>query len=735
MPSHVGHFARRHAFPLAWSASRGASLACLSFTPFGGRGLSVTRVKLTDVGDRSLARPLSTLPSNLAAAAQRYLPPQTPAGVSSVDSAPTTTSPSTTPGGGPANITPALRQVLTSAANNGRGRSGSLTLPASGLSNAFGPSVFSSSWLAGRSSLNQSTRPATYGDMSPAHSIESFENDAQSTLDYLGLAEPHANPSYVPATLSDLRAQAQQQIQQSRIRASTISSPYRGRSALMGAFTADSLGSDAGSEDLDLQLVYEDALNYPIAAAQQPYGAPPQMLNGFRNSPHLSASNRPRATSVGTLLDSPKVRLPGSPAVLPGRAGAFDYATAPVVTPGQDAGLLAASAAAAKRPGMYSDRSYSDMDISHIQQLQSGASVVRFLNEGAQSTSNTPRSHTPELGLGMQQQQQMLPPPQQFQQSIPPPPPQPPVSAQIPTRSLWIGNLDPEMTTQELLHIFHTYGAIESLRLLPDKECGFVNFVEKDNAIRAMDDVRNRLGGHISSTGAGAPVRVGFGKIDSVPPPPEISGGGAGGPSFGAGSGAGGADSQSSPTRALWVGSIPSSTTPARLLTIFSPFGPIESVRVLTHKNCGFVNFERLDSATVARKTLNGRDILGPEVGAIRIGFARVPVKAVPGSSPDDSAMTSNLAIASNLASMGDMSVGASIHALRQIKGAGSVPADQQVLGGSIEDYRSNLVLDLVTAGEHTLVGNSTDGLPNGGTGRMAPVSEEQVSRAPLFCR
>jgi protein JSN1 len=54
--------------------------------------------------------------------------------------------------------------------------------------------------------------------------------------------------------------------------------------------------------------------------------------------------------------------------------------------------------------------------------------------------------------------------------------------------------------------------------------------------------------------------------------------------------GLGGMESQvqSTPTRALWIGSIPSTTTPATILNVFSPFGPIESARVLTHKNCGF---------------------------------------------------------------------------------------------------------------------------------------------------
>ncbi|KAL0953699.1 hypothetical protein HGRIS_004893 [Hohenbuehelia grisea] len=39
------------------------------------------------------------------------------------------------------------------------------------------------------------------------------------------------------------------------------------------------------------------------------------------------------------------------------------------------------------------------------------------------------------------------------------------------------------------------------------------------------------------------------------------------------------------------------------------------------------VDFQRLEDAVRARKALNGRNLLGSDVGAIRIGFAKVPVK------------------------------------------------------------------------------------------------------------
>lgn len=128
------------------------------------------------------------------------------------------------------------------------------------------------------------------------------------------------------------------------------------------------------------------------------------------------------------------------------------------------------------------------------------------------------------------------------------------------------------------------------------------------------------------------------------------------------------------------------------------------------------VNFERLDDAVRARKALNGRDVLGSDVGAIRIGFAKVPVKnGQEGSgSPSENASMAQ--------GVGDLSVGATIHALRGIKGASTIPAEQQVLGGAVENYRSNLLLSMIASGMHT--GQTADGKP---TGWPASVTEQQM--------
>lgn len=85
------------------------------------------------------------------------------------------------------------------------------------------------------------------------------------------------------------------------------------------------------------------------------------------------------------------------------------------------------------------------------------------------------------------------------------------------------------------------------------------------------------------------------------------------------------------PTRALWIGSIPVSTTVSSLDAIFSRYGTIESTRVLTHKNCGFVNFERVESAMQAKSLLNGKEIF-PGAGAVRIGYAKAPTASTSGT-------------------------------------------------------------------------------------------------------
>ncbi|RMZ85854.1 hypothetical protein DV737_g466, partial [Chaetothyriales sp. CBS 132003] len=91
-------------------------------------------------------------------------------------------------------------------------------------------------------------------------------------------------------------------------------------------------------------------------------------------------------------------------------------------------------------------------------------------------------------------------------------------------------------------------------------------------------------------------------------------------------------------SRSLWIGSIPNSTTMSSLDAIFSHYGAIESTRVLTHKNCGFVNFDKVENAVRAKQMLNGKEIF-PGAGPVRIGFAKAPT-ASNSHTPNDHVQT-----------------------------------------------------------------------------------------------
>ncbi|KAG2181255.1 hypothetical protein INT43_008838 [Umbelopsis isabellina] len=182
-------------------------------------------------------------------------------------------------------------------------------------------------------------------------------------------------------------------------------------------------------------------------------------------------------------------------------------------------------------------------------------------------------------------------------------------STQAPTRSLWFGNVDPTLTVPELIQIFSPYGSIESARVLPDKECAFVNFVNLEDALMAKEDFGTKLANSLG----GSFVKVGFGK-------PEVATATSSNNDMN--------NTVQGPTRALWIGNLPSSTTATMLRTVFSTFGVIESARILAHKNCGFVNFDNQEDAIRAKKALHNVEIMGPGTGAVRVGYAKVPAKS-----------------------------------------------------------------------------------------------------------
>ncbi|TKY90500.1 hypothetical protein EX895_000498 [Sporisorium graminicola] len=381
-------------------------------------------------------------------------------------------------------------------------------------------------------------------------------------------------------------------------------------------------------------------------------------VNGSVNRASASP-NRPRATSMG-VLDQPHSRAPvlsqyraGPPGVLPSTLGGFDTTSTPpgfsshLNLPVLSAGLApntdsasdlsaflangrnrAGTIAAFSGPG---GRARAEQALLRMTQMQYEASLARDAQSRPSSSSASEASSMVDVyGHARTQQLQQRPGSQKSGANSP---------FVQPTRTLWIGHLRPTVNSSDLLQILSRYGSIETIRLVPEKSCAFVNFVDIADAIRAKDDVLGRLAGRlgVGTMGPEGLVRVGFGKPESVPqaglggfaPNTDTLGGLVDGA---AGSEAFGAEPVSQEaSRALWIGSIPSTTSTETLVSIFAPFGPIESIRVLASKSCAFINFDRLDDAMVARKALHGREVLGAEVGPVRIGFAKVPARVSDG--------------------------------------------------------------------------------------------------------
>lgn len=350
---------------------------------------------------------------------------------------------------------PALRHsasIASSAATsaiterNSRLRSGSLTLPtAVGLSNAFGGgSIFSTSWLS-----NSRNGGSNLGGLDEVRSVTSMDtaDDYDHTLDYLGL-DDNLRPHPTAATMSELRIQAQAALTSglnnpSRLRASTVSGgPYRIRSATGSSNLLSTPNAEEEEEDmrgmLDGYGVYngQQIEGYDNGLSQDYYAQ--YVAKGFKPGQHLgsNASVRPRAISVG-MLDDPSRTVPRT-SVLEAQSNL--YGNDLLGSQNTLAGSLALAAGN-----------------TTLNKMQSGATNAARYGanaEGQLSRANSylaaPTSQGRSLSPKSENQQN------QHQQ-------------QTPTRSLWIGNLDSSVTSEQLIHVFAPYGAIESLRLLPEK--------------------------------------------------------------------------------------------------------------------------------------------------------------------------------------------------------------------------------------------------------------------------
>ena len=76
----------------------------------------------------------------------------------------------------------------------------------------------------------------------------------------------------------------------------------------------------------------------------------------------------------------------------------------------------------------------------------------------------------------------------------------------------------------------------------------------------------------------------------------------------------------------MWLGNITPSLSVPDLVQLFACYGTVESARILSDKECAFVNFTSVESAVAAKNDLETR--LGSKLqgATVRVGYGKADV-------------------------------------------------------------------------------------------------------------
>ena len=140
-------------------------------------------------------------------------------------------------------------------------------------------------------------------------------------------------------------------------------------------------------------------------------------------------------------------------------------------------------------------------------------------------------------------------------------------------RTVYIGNLPADASVDELLSLIK-FGPIESVRVLPEKSCAFISFLDASTAAACHADACvKKLSLHSNE------LKIGWGKPSPVPPAVLA------------------AVQQNQATRNVYLGSLDDGVTEQTLRDDLSRFGPIDQVKIVRDKNIGFVHFLSIGTA------------------------------------------------------------------------------------------------------------------------------------------
>ncbi|KAJ5589921.1 hypothetical protein N7450_003893 [Penicillium hetheringtonii] len=144
------------------------------------------------------------------------------------------------------------------------------------------------------------------------------------------------------------------------------------------------------------------------------------------------------------------------------------------------------------------------------------------------------------------------------------------------SRTVYLGNIPAETSAEEILNHVRS-GQIESVRLLPDKNCAFISFLDSSSANHFHSDaILKKL------AIKGNDIKVGWGKPSQVPTSVAL------------------AVQQSGASRNVYLGNLPEETTEDNLREELGKFGAIDTVKIVKEKAIGFVHFLSISNAMKA---------------------------------------------------------------------------------------------------------------------------------------
>lgn len=144
------------------------------------------------------------------------------------------------------------------------------------------------------------------------------------------------------------------------------------------------------------------------------------------------------------------------------------------------------------------------------------------------------------------------------------------------SRTVYLGNIPPETSAEEILGHVRS-GQIESVRLLPDKNCAFISFLDASSATHFHSDaILKKL------CIKGQDIKVGWGKPSQVPTSVAL------------------AVQQSGASRNVYLGNLPEEITEDELREDLTKYGAIDTIKLVREKNIAFIHFLSISNAIKA---------------------------------------------------------------------------------------------------------------------------------------